>query len=195
VPAGPTSSGHRPSSASSPRSANGRVSAVGGGVSGGHGARAAGGSLVPALAGALAGSAFVVLLGAMLLLPAVRRARRRAGASGADRVVGAYTEATEALARRGVARRTSETFGQYARRAAPQCPPGARHALAELALAAEAAVYGPRLPSGEEVASAVSASRSVRGALHRWRSGPWPAGRPPGWRRRRGNIEMPPPPS
>jgi transglutaminase-like putative cysteine protease len=194
-PAGPTSSGHRSNNASSPKAANGQGSPAAGGASGGHGARSAGGTPVTALVAALAGSALVLLLGTLLLLPAVRRARRRAWARGADRVVVAFTEATEALARRGVARRTSETFGQYARRASPRCPPEARHALAELALAAEAAVYGPRLPSGEEVASAVSASRSVRRALHRWWTGPWPTGRPPSRSRRRDHTPVPPPPS
>jgi transglutaminase-like putative cysteine protease len=195
VQAGPPSSGHQPSAAASPRAANGRGSPAGGGASGGHGAGAAGGGLVPALAGAVAGSALVILLGALLLLPALRTARRRAWARGADRVVVAFTETTEALARRGVSRRTSETFGQYARRAAPRCPPEARHALAELALAAEAAVYGPRLPSAEEVASAVSAARSVRRALPRWRAGPWPAGRLRGRRRPRRDVPVPPSPS
>ncbi|MBO0894871.1 MAG: DUF4129 domain-containing protein, partial [Acidimicrobiales bacterium] len=115
----------------------------------------------------------VVLVGA-LLSPSLRRARRRARARGADRVVVAFVEATEAVARRGVAQRPSESFGRYARRAVPHCPPEAGPPLARLALAAEAAVYGRHLPSEEEVAAAVSASRSVRRAL-RGRPGGRPA--------------------
>lgn len=82
-------------------------------------------------------------------------------------MVVAFTEATEALARWGVVRRPSETFGQYARRATPHCPPEAGPPLARLALAAETAVYARRQPSGEDVATAVSAAASIRRALGR----------------------------
>jgi transglutaminase-like putative cysteine protease len=176
----PVSPAARSAAAPSARAARHGTSLVAGGASSSaHGAGAPRRDRVPALAGGLAGLAAVILVGVLLLLPSLRRARRRAVARGAERVVLAFTEASEALTRRGVARRPAETLGQYARRAAPHCPPEAQGPLAELALAAEAAIYGPRLPSADEVASAMLASRSVRRALRQRR------GDPPAHRRRR----------
>lgn len=173
-----TPAANRPGGAQPPRATHGGSSPAGRAAPG-HGRGTSGGGLLPTLVGPLAAAA-VILAGA-LAWPWFRRARRRAGARGADRVVVAFTEATEALARWGVARGASETFGQYARRATPRCPPEAGPPLARLALAAETAVYGRHQPRGEDVASAVSASRSVRRALR---------GRP-GGRRARGEQLKP----
>lgn len=99
---------------------------------------------------------------------AVRRRRRRAAAVDArDRVLVAWAEAGEALARAGVARRAPETADEYARRAtnAARLPEVAADALRRSARDMALAGYSAGPVSSEVARRAVSDAASVEAAL------------------------------
>jgi transglutaminase-like putative cysteine protease len=134
-----------------------------------------GGSRSPSSAAADAGWAVLSMagLGALALssvpvLLLVRRRRRWARACGeGERVLLAFAEASESLARLGRVRHPAETFGQYARRVGPWLSPDAGRAIISLAEAAERAAFARdgswAGASGDKAAAALcKINRAVR---------------------------------
>ncbi|HVF74387.1 MAG TPA: DUF3488 and transglutaminase-like domain-containing protein [Acidimicrobiales bacterium] len=102
------------------------------------------------------------------LLKRSRRARRRAEAGDVSRrVLVAWTEAEEALASVGAARRPSETIDEYAVRApkAAALPVPATTALHELAHDTTIASYAPTTPTAETVRRATASAATIERAL------------------------------
>lgn len=93
-----------------------------------------------------------------------RRRRRRARAAGAQRVLVAWEEAAEALSRAGTSPRPSETYGEFAERAARQLPSGATD-LTTLAGAATVARYSPHPLPSRAVTDAMGCSTHIEEAV------------------------------
>ncbi|MDQ1437598.1 MAG: hypothetical protein QOK43_1227 [Acidimicrobiaceae bacterium] len=105
-----------------------------------------------------------------------RRARRRAGAANpVERVLVAWQEAGEALARAGTPQRPSETVHEYARRgpAAASLDQEAQQAMHALGQQAAMASYAAGALPAETVARSVAAATTVEAAVRRqagWRT-------------------------
>ena len=114
----------------------------------------------------------VVLVAIAVALERLRRRRRTAAFSPGDRVLMAWVEASEALARTGARRRPSETVTEFARRAPEDVDLGAEPAelLSVLAELTNAASYAEADLAGQEVDTAVRASAGVVGELQTRRS-------------------------
>jgi transglutaminase-like putative cysteine protease len=121
-----------------------------------------GGGLHPALLVAAAVVAVVLLYaGGVLLLLAMRRNRRRAAATSAgQRVLVAWDEALEALSALGVARRSSETYLEFADHTGQRFPAHSS-SLRVLARDASAADYAPGTVTEDSAQRAGEAARSV----------------------------------
>ena len=115
----------------------------------------------------LAAVGATAVLGGIPLAKRHRRDRRRSAATTpGPRVLVAWSEAAEALARAGVPRRPSETLDEYARRAeAAPLPRPVVAALAGLARDTAAASYGRSAVSPEVATRAVGAAAAVEAGL------------------------------
>ena len=120
------------------------------------------------MAAALTVALALAVAGSVPVLGRLRRSRRRRRATAAaDRVLVAWDEAAEALARRGLPRLPAETLDEHASRAADGVPlPGpAAAALQALAGDAAAASYGAGPVTGATVGRAVAAADTVEDAV------------------------------
>jgi transglutaminase-like putative cysteine protease len=113
------------------------------------------------------GLALLWLLVVPLLLRRRRMRRRAAAASAVDRVLAAWEEAGEALARAGAPRRPSETVREYASRGPLTAVAGdeAGVAMRELAQQTSVASYSPGSLPAETVARAIAAAATVEAAV------------------------------
>ncbi len=123
---------------------------------------------------AAAGALVAALAFLAPVLKAGSRRRRRRSARGAERVLVAWDEAATALGMAGVARRSSETFAEYASRARSSgLLPDGVSAIATLAEEAALASYSVLNIDANHVEAAVSScaqvQRTVRNVLPRWR--------------------------
>lgn len=115
----------------------------------------------------LAVLAAVVLLVGVPAVRAVRDRRRRARAvTSRDRVLLAWEEACEALARAGRARRPSRTVAEHIAFAAPALAPAAAAALHQLGQDVTAASYAPGDVDDDVAERAQAAAATVARAVH-----------------------------
>ena len=143
----------------------------GGGMTGGDGGVSLPAPVRWALAVIGAAAAWVLLVSSLVRLRRARRRRRATGPSA--RVLVAWTEVVEAMARRGRAPRIDETDIEYAARVGLAAPATAER-VAELALLATEARYGGVEVAEERAQQAVQLAHEVVRATER---------RMPWWRR------------
>ena len=106
----------------------------------------------------------VVWVATLAVARLVRRRRRRSRAAAPDaRVLVAWDEAAEALARTGTVSHPAETASEFAGRAVADVP-AAAGALHRLAMAVTAAIYGRDRLSAAEVGDALEAAATVERA-------------------------------